>query len=292
MPRWVNRKFSPHPSHRHTGPLPIPGGRYRSSGRKLGYSLRNNHGIVIADLAPMVDYRGLPLQEAMMNKFALPAAACACTLVLGGCTTDDPYQRTKTGAVIGAIAGGVLGHQIDGGSGKWVGAAVGALAGGSVGYYMDNQQREFEQALADEQANNALEIERLRDETLKLTVDNEVSFDFDRADIRPSFRASLDKLAQLIIKYDRTVVHIVGHTDSTGSAEYNQNLSERRAQSVADYLVARGVNASRLVSSGRGESQPRATNDTEAGRQLNRRVEIFVKPIVQGREAEAYQAPI
>jgi len=129
-----------------------------------------------------------------MNKLALPALACAGTLILGGCATDDPHQKAKTGALIGAIAGGVIGHQIDGGSGKWVGAAVGALAGGSVGYYMDTQQREFEQALAAEQANHALEIERLRDETLKLTVDNEVSFDFDKADIRPSFSSSLDKL--------------------------------------------------------------------------------------------------
>ncbi|MCP4212147.1 MAG: OmpA family protein [Halieaceae bacterium] len=227
-----------------------------------------------------------------MNRVAVLSLACALSLTLGGCATDDPHRKAKTGALIGAIAGGVIGHQVDGGSGKWVGAAIGALAGGAVGNYMDTQQQDFERTLADEQANHELDIERLRDDTLKLTVDSEVSFDFARADIRQTFQTSLDKLAQLIIKYDRTVVHIVGHTDSIGSTEYNQNLSERRSQSVVTYLISRGVTPSRLVSSGHGESRPRATNDTEAGRQLNRRVEIFIKPIIQNQEAEAYKPPV
>lgn len=213
-------------------------------------------------------------------------------LVLAGCEPNDPYKRTKTGAAVGAVAGAVLGHQLDNESGRWVGAAVGALAGGAVGNYMDDQQREFEDALREEQRQNQLEIERLRDNTLKLTVDNEVSFDFDKANIRRPFRKSLNKLARLINKYDRTVVHIVGHTDSTGSESYNQQLSERRAEAVANHLVKRGVSRSRLETWGRGESEPRASNATEAGRQLNRRVEIFVKPIVEGRERRAYQQPV
>jgi len=226
-----------------------------------------------------------------MRYMTVAAFVVAGAVGLGGCSTDDPNRRAKTGAAIGAVAGAVLGHQLDSSSGKWVGAAVGALAGGGVGHYMDNQQRDFEYALSQEQAQNQLEIERLRDDTLKLTVDNEVSFDFDKATIRPSFRDSLDKLAGVISKYDRTVVHIVGHTDSVGSRDYNQQLSERRARAVTDYLVSRGVNPSRLESWGRGEDQPRASNETEAGRQLNRRVEIFVKPIVQGQEQRAYEPP-
>ena len=211
---------------------------------------------------------------------------------LAGCTTaDDPNQRAKIGAAVGAVTGAIIGHQIDGGSGRFVGAAVGALAGGGVGHYMDNQQRDFETALQRERDANQLEIERLRDDTLKLTVDSEVSFDFNRAEIKPAFRPSLDKLAQLIIKYDRTVVHVVGHTDSVGDEGYTQRLSERRAESVADYLASGGEPRGRLRTEGRGEREPRASNETEAGRQLNRRVEVFVKPIVEGEEYRAYESP-
>ena len=218
--------------------------------------------------------------------------ACAVAIGLGGCTTaDDPHQRAKVGAAVGAVAGAVLGHQMDDSSGKWVGAAVGALAGAGVGHYMDNQQQDFESTLQRERDANQLEIERLRDDTLKLTVDSEVSFDFGKADIKSAFRPSLDKLAQLIQKYDRTVVHVVGHTDSVGSDTFNQQLSERRAMSVGDYLASYGVPRQRLRTEGRGESEPRATNATEAGRQLNRRVEIFVKPIVEGQEQRAYESP-
>jgi outer membrane protein OmpA-like peptidoglycan-associated protein len=228
-----------------------------------------------------------------MNKTPV-STVLACTLALGlaGCATqDDPNQRAKVGAAVGAVAGAVLGHQIDHSSGKFIGAAVGALAGGGVGHYMDKQQQDFESALQQERDANQLEIERLRDDTLKLTVDSEVSFAFGKADIQPAFRPSLDKLAALIMKYDRTVVHVVGHTDSIGSAAYNQDLSIRRANSVADYLATYGVPRDRLRTEGRGENEPRATNETEAGRQLNRRVELFVKPIVEGQEERAYESP-
>lgn len=226
-----------------------------------------------------------------MNRRNSLVVLTAAAVLLGGCAQDDPNRRAKTGAAVGAVAGAVLGHQINGKSGKWVGAAVGALAGGAVGHYMDNQQREFEQALASERSAHQLEIERLKDDTLKLTVDSEVSFDFNRAEIKPAFRGSLDKLGEVILKYNRTVVHVVGHTDSVGSDAYNQDLSERRARSVGDYLTGRGVPYDRLRTEGRGEREPRATNATEAGRQLNRRVEIFVKPIVEGQEQRAYEPP-
>ena len=220
-------------------------------------------------------------------------AVLTAALSLGGCATnDDPHQQAKVGAAVGAIAGAVLGHQLDDDSGRYVGAAVGALAGGAVGHYMDEQQRAFEQELASEREANALEIERMRDETLKLTVDSEVSFDFAKADIKPAFYPSLDKLAALLAKYDRTVVHVVGHTDNVGSDAYNYELSERRAKAVADYLADYGVPRDRLRTEGRGEREPRASNATAAGRQLNRRVELFVKPIVEGREQRAYESPV
>lgn len=222
----------------------------------------------------------------------LMAVVLSSVLVLTGCMQqNDPNRRAQTGALVGAVAGAVLGHQLDDDSGKWVGAAVGALTGAAVGNYMDNQQRDFESSLAQERRANELQIERLKDDTLKLTVDSEVSFDFGKADIKPAFKPSLDKLAEVIRKYDRTVVHIVGHTDNIGSDAYNQRLSEERARAVADYLISRGVPASRLRTEGRGEREPRASNATEAGRQLNRRVEIFVKPLVEGQEQKAYESP-
>ena len=205
----------------------------------------------------------------MKKTIARSAVAWALAISLGGCATqNDPHQRAKIGAAVGAVTGAVLGHQLDDDSGRWVGAAVGALAGGAVGHYMDNQQRDFEAALQRERDANQLEIERLRDDTLKLTVDSEVSFDFGRADIKPAFRPSLDKLAQLLMRYDRTVVHVVGHTDSVGSDAFNQRLSEQRAQRVGDYLATYGLPPNRLRTEGRGEREPRDTNATEAGRQL------------------------
>lgn len=227
----------------------------------------------------------------MMKNKKLITVAVIGMITLSACTQDDNYRRTKIGAATGALAGAVIGHQVNHGSGKWVGAVAGALAGGAVGNYMDNQQMEFESSLAQERASNQMEIERMRDDTLKLTLDSEVSFDFNKAQIKPSFRPSLDKLASVIAKYNRTVVHIIGHTDSTGSEQYNQQLSEQRAMNTASYLASRGVPNDRLQTEGRGELEPRADNATEAGRQLNRRVEIFLKPIVEGYEGRAYQPP-
>lgn len=217
--------------------------------------------------------------------------AVAVTVALAGCAADDPNKRAKTGAAVGAVAGAILGHQLDSDSGRFVGAAVGALAGGAVGHYMDKQQQEFDSALAAEQQSNAVEIQRLKDETLKIDIANEVSFDFARADIKPSFKPTLDKVAGVLQRYPNSVVHVVGHTDSVGSDAYNQRLSEQRAEAVVAYLANAGVSRDRLRAEGRGESEPRDTNATEAGRQLNRRVELYVKPIVQGQEQRAYEPP-
>ncbi len=226
-----------------------------------------------------------------MRNFRMVTGLLAGTLALAGCTADDPHRRAKTGAAIGAVAGAVIGHQIDHRSGRFVGAAVGALAGGLVGNYMDEQQRAFERELEEERRQHQLEIERLKDESLKISINSEVPFDFDSAAIKPAFRPTLDKVADILIRYPKTVVYVVGHTDSIGSEAYNQRLSERRARSVVDYLVARGVPRERLIPIGKGESEPIASNATAAGRQLNRRVEIIIKPIVEGQEESAWEAP-
>lgn len=223
-----------------------------------------------------------------IGKVMLPVVVVA---TLAGCAADDPNKRAKSGAAIGAVVGAVLGHQMDDDSGKFIGAAVGALAGGAVGHYMDNQQKEFEAALEEEARLHQIEIQRMEDDFIKINLSNEVSFDFDSANLKPAFTPTLGKVAQVLNRYPSSIVHVIGHTDSTGSEEYNQRLSERRAQSVASYLESQGVLGSRLRTEGRGESQPRDTNATEAGRQLNRRVELIIKPIVEGQESEAYQVP-
>lgn len=213
-------------------------------------------------------------------------------VMLTACATDDPNRRAKTGAGVGAAVGAVVGQVVgDDTKGTLIGAAVGALAGGAVGHYMDKQQAEFEQELAVEQQQHDIEIERMKDDTLKLSVNNEVSFDFGKDTLKPAFYPTLDKLTEVLQKYNRSVVHVVGHTDSVGSDSYNQALSERRAAAVGNYLSSHGVPYDRIRTEGRGERQPRDTNDTEAGRQLNRRVEIFVKPIVEGQEQKAYESP-
>ena len=202
--------------------------------------------------------------------------AMSAVLGLTACAANDPYQRTKTGAAIGAVAGAVLGHQLDDDSGAYIGAAVGALAGGAIGNYMDRQEAAFNQALYQEQQRSGLEIQRLSS-TLKVAIPGEALFDFDSDRIKPAFYSSLDKMAQLLQEYNQSFVTIVGYTDNRGSEQYNLDLSRRRAESVAQYLTSRGVASNRLRVEGRGENVPRASNATESGRAWNRRVELLIQ---------------
>jgi len=209
-------------------------------------------------------------------------------VVLTACVTtpNDPNaqakQKAAMGAALGALAGAVVGFQGDHSGGALRGALIGGAAGGAigagVGHYMDKQQAEFEQQLATEQRAHQIEIERLRNENLKITMSSEVSFDTNSSQIKPAFAASLDKVANILKRYNRSSITIVGHTDSDGSDAYNQGLSERRARSVAFYLEDNGVTPQRVRSEGRGESEPRASNNSEAGKQLNRRVEMIIQP--------------
>jgi outer membrane protein OmpA-like peptidoglycan-associated protein len=212
----------------------------------------------------------------------LSCLALGCVL-LAGCTTHadgtQSVNKTAVGAGVGAVAGGVLGNRLDKdkrGRGTIIGAVAGAAAGAGVGYMMDRQEAELREQLAGERAQHAVEIERVSDDLLKLTLANEVSFDVNSATVRPAFKPSLGKVAEVLQRYD-TQVTVVGHTDSTGAESYNQQLSERRARAVLDELVRQGVPYPRLSAVGRGEYEPRADNTTTTGRAQNRRVEILLQ---------------
>ncbi|MEN8720193.1 MAG: OmpA family protein [Oceanococcaceae bacterium] len=217
--------------------------------------------------------------------------ALAGSVVVAGCAADDPNRRAKTGAAVGALIGAVAGHQVDGDKGRYIGAVVGAIAGGAVGNYMDKQQAELERELAAEAARKELNITRLADDSLKIGIASDVSFDIDKADIKSNALATYTKIAEVLKDYDRTVIHVVGHTDSTGSDAYNQGLSERRAASVLQVLRGNGVIADRLLTEGRGEREPIADNATAAGRTRNRRVDVVIKAVVEGNEGAAYTPP-
>lgn len=231
-------------------------------------------------------------EETLFMNFVKTTLIATAAVVAVGCAVDDPNRRAKTGAAIGAIAGGILGNQSSSKNGKVVGAAVGALTGAAVGNYMDKQQRQLEQKLAAEQANQEISVSRLDEETLKVNVSSEVSFDVNQATIKSNFRDSLNKVADVVSENDKTAIHVIGHTDSTGSESYNQQLSEKRASSVAQYLSQNGVQRSRMRVVGRGENLPVADNSSSFGRSQNRRVEIYLKPFVEGRENDAYRSPI
>ena len=204
------------------------------------------------------------------------AAVVLVTIGLGGCASTN---RTEEGAVIGAAAGGVLGGIIDDNTarGAIIGAVVGGTAGAVIGRQMDQQAANLERELA-----NA-EVERIG-EGIRVTFESGILFAFDSSELQGTARENLGELSQSLLEYSGTDVLIVGHTDSSGTDSYNQALSERRADSAASYLAERGVQRSRIRAEGRGEGEPRASNDDEVGRQLNRRVEVAIFASEEYRE--------
>lgn len=215
-------------------------------------------------------------------RFFVPVAAAA---LLAGCATTDPYtgetQRSKTGtgaaigAVVGAAAGALTG---DGSTSRrdraLIGAAAGAAAGAGVGAYMDRQERQLRESMQ----GTGIEVDR-RGDDIVLNMPSSVTFGFDSSELTPSARSALNDVSSVLTQYTDTRVNIAGHTDSTGDAGYNQQLSERRAQAVGSYLAQSGVSGARLQMAGYGETQPIASNDSEAGRAQNRRVEITLSPM-------------
>jgi outer membrane protein OmpA-like peptidoglycan-associated protein len=162
-----------------------------------------------------------------------------------------------------------------------IGAVGGGLAGGAVGAYMDNQKRDLEKNLAQEIQAGQARVEKLPNDVVRITMTSQTAFDTNSTVIKPGFQSTMNKLADVVVRYNKTTLTIVGHTDNVGSDQYNQQLSDRRALSVAQYFESQRVNALRLATAGKGESQPVASNGSEAGRQANRRVEIFVEPVVE-----------
>lgn len=207
-------------------------------------------------------------------------AATMAALLIAGCATDPTTgQRTATktgkGAAIGAAIGAVAGAASGGDRGQRaaIGAVVGAAAGAGVGKYMQNQ----EDKLRAQTAGTGVEVSRSGDNII-LNMPGRVTFATDSASITPAFYTTLDQVASTIAEYPQTLVEVGGHTDSTGAEAYNQQLSERRASAVAQYLIARNVAASRVTTASYGETRPIASNDTADGRQQNRRVEIVLRP--------------
>jgi outer membrane protein OmpA-like peptidoglycan-associated protein len=222
-----------------------------------------------------------------MRKFqSLTALAIGGSLVATAACTTNPetgnrvISRTAIGAVLGAGAGYLLGDVIGGRNDRTeqiIGAGIGAIAGGAVGAYMDRQEAELRR----QTAGTGVDVIRQGDELL-LRMPSGITFAFNRFDIQSQFQTTLDQVAQTLNAYPSTMIDVLGHTDSVGGDEYNQRLSEQRAQAVASYLMARGVSQARIAIRGYGETMPIADNGSEAGRAANRRVELKVVPVTGG----------
>jgi outer membrane protein OmpA-like peptidoglycan-associated protein len=206
-------------------------------------------------------------------------------MVLMSCTTLDPYTQEQKlsnaskGAAIGALSGVAVGlitgdNSAERKKNALILAGIGGIAGGGVGYYMDQQEMKLRQQLE----GTGVSVTRIGD-NITLNMPGNVTFALNSGDISSSFYPVLDSVGIVLKKFDQTFVEVAGHTDSTGSAEYNQALSVRRAQSVAAYLISRPVRADRLVMVGAGENRPIASNATPEGQARNRRVEITIVPV-------------
>jgi outer membrane protein OmpA-like peptidoglycan-associated protein len=216
-------------------------------------------------------------------------AALAATLIgalaLSGCVTDPQtgnrtISKAAIGGVGGALGGYLLGDLLGGRNDrteKIVGAGIGAIAGAGVGAYMDAQERK----LREQTAGSGVDVVRQGDELL-LRMPSGITFATDQSVVQPQFQPTLNQVAQTLSEYPKTMIDVLGHTDSDGSEAYNQGLSERRAQSVASYLGSHGVASVRVATRGYGEMQPIASNETPDGKAQNRRVEIKIVPAVEG----------
>ena len=195
-------------------------------------------------------------------------------LVLAACAPDpnNPQNRTLTGGLTGAAVGGVIGAATGGTREALAGAAIGGTAGALIGQQLDRQAAELRRQLGDN-----VNIRNTGQELI-LTLPQDLLFATDSAALRPDLQQDLRLISANLVEYPRSDIIVVGHTDSTGSADHNQRLSERRADSVATVLRSQGVVANRIQTIGRGLTQPVADNATAEGRRQNRRVEIFIRP--------------
>jgi outer membrane protein OmpA-like peptidoglycan-associated protein len=210
----------------------------------------------------------------------------AASLVLAACSTD-PYTGEQkvsntavgagTGALLGTAAGAIVGSTTKAktGTAMLVGAGLGALAGGGVGAYMDSQEAKLRARLE----GTGVSVTRVGDDIV-LNMPSNITFDTDQDSIKPEFYPTLTSVALVLGEFDKTRVEVMGHTDSDGSGQYNEELSQRRAAAVGQYMVAQGLNGARFSEQGLGETQPIASNATAAGKAQNRRVEIHIAPLI------------
>lgn len=212
----------------------------------------------------------------MLNRKSI-VVFVALVLGLAGCAGMTEKQQTVAkGAGIGAAGGAVVGAVAGGGKGAVIGAAVGAGAGAIAGNVWSNRMEKQKQDMEKATQGTGVQVTQTSDNRLKLEVPSDVSFATGKADIAPNFRPVLDKFAQGLVENPTATVTIIGHTDSTGTDAINDPLSLQRAANTRAYLSSRGVASSRVQIDGRGSHEPIASNDTEANRAKNRRVEIFV----------------
>jgi outer membrane protein OmpA-like peptidoglycan-associated protein len=212
----------------------------------------------------------------MKAKGIFIGAALAALVTTSACTTDPEtgqrtISKTALGGIGGALGGYLLGDIVGGRNDR-----TEKLVGAGVGAYMDKQERD----LRARTAGTDVQVIRQGDD-LVLNIPSGITFAYDSATVQPQFQRTLDQVASTLGQYNQTYIDVYGHTDSTGSDSYNQTLSQRRATSVADYLSSHGVQSARIGTRGYGESQPIASNDTDAGRAANRRVEVKIVPITQ-----------
>lgn len=223
-----------------------------------------------------------------MNIRMLQVGSLAFVLLASGCKTLDPYtgeeqtSKATKGALIGAAAGAVVGlasgdDAVDRRQRALIGAGVGALAGGSIGHYQDRQEAELRAKLE----GTGVSVTRIGD-NITLNMPGNVTFATDSADLNADFFNVLNSVSKVLKEFDQTIVEVAGHTDNTGSDEYNEALSDRRASAVARYFESRNIASQRLLTIGMGESRPVADNGTAGGRQVNRRVEITMVPLSSG----------
>ncbi len=224
---------------------------------------------------------------AMGNAYRAVAAIVGISVLVSACQTLDAYTRdpqtahAQRQAIIGAASGAVAGL-ITGDSSMerkkraLIGAGLGALAGGAVGTYMDRQEAKLRQELD----KTGVSVTR-NGNNITLNMPGNITFATNSAGLNADFFPVLNSVAQVLGEFDKTVIEVAGHTDSTGTAEYNQQLSERRAQAVAAYLETRSIRSDRIITVGEGEQKPIASNDTPEGRQQNRRVELTLVPLTQ-----------
>ncbi|MGI9223186.1 MAG: OmpA family protein [Woeseiaceae bacterium] len=215
-------------------------------------------------------------------------AVAGLAVILGGCETLNPYtgesemSNATKGALIGAAAGAAVGlmsgdDAVERRQHAMIGAGIGALAGGAVGNYMDKQEAKLRAELQ----GTGVSVTRTGD-NITLNMPGNVTFATDSSDLRPAFFGVLNSVGKVLTEFDQTVVEVAGHTDSTGSDSHNQGLSQRRANTVGEYLYTQDIMDQRIITIGMGEHYPIADNGTPEGRQMNRRVEITLVPLTAG----------